>query len=126
MPLEWATAQMNLGNALRALGEREAGTGRLDDAVSAYRDALKERTRDRVPLQWALSQMNLGNALAILGEREAGTGRLDEAVSAYRDALKERTRDRVPLQWANVQFNLADVECAYFDKAGDGGAAGCG
>ena len=33
-----------------ALGERESGTERLLEAVSAFRDALKEWTRERVPL----------------------------------------------------------------------------
>ena len=103
------TALNDLGLALQTLGEREAGTGRLNDAVTAFRDALKEWTRERVPLDWAMAQMNLGNALATLGEREAGTGRLDEAVSAYRDALKEQTRERVPLDWAMTQMNLGNA-----------------
>ena len=30
----------NLGNALRVLGEREAGTSLLEEAVAAYRAAL--------------------------------------------------------------------------------------
>jgi tetratricopeptide (TPR) repeat protein len=100
------TAQNNLGNALRTLGEREAGTERLEAAVAAYRAALEEYTRDRVPLQWAMTQMNLGNALAALGEREGGTDRLEEAVAAYRASLEEQTRDRVPLDWATTQMNL--------------------
>ena len=36
MPLDWATTQMNLGNALRTLGERESGTARLEEAVAAW------------------------------------------------------------------------------------------
>src|SRR5262249_55674378 len=36
-PLEWARAQMNLGGARQALGERESGAGRLEEAVAAYR-----------------------------------------------------------------------------------------
>ena len=63
VPLEWATTQNNLGNALRRLGERETGTARLEEAVAAYRAALEERTRERVPLDWATTQNNLGNAL---------------------------------------------------------------
>jgi exonuclease VII small subunit len=86
--------QMNLGNALAMLGERESGMARLEEAVSAYREALQELTRARVPLDWATTQMNLGNALARLGERESGTARLEEAVAAYREALKENTRAR--------------------------------
>ena len=34
----------------RTLGEREDGTGRLEEAVAAYRAALEVRTRERVPL----------------------------------------------------------------------------
>ncbi len=56
--------QNNLGNALGRLGERESGTARLEEAVAAFREALKERTRERVPLEWAMTQNNLGNALA--------------------------------------------------------------
>ena len=35
---------------------------RLEEAVIAHRDALKEYTRERVPLQWAMTQNNLGTA----------------------------------------------------------------
>ncbi len=75
MPLDWAMTQNNLGTALSPLGERESGTARLEEAVAAYRDALTERTRERVPLGWAMTQNNLGNALWSLGEREAETAR---------------------------------------------------
>jgi tetratricopeptide (TPR) repeat protein len=88
------------------LGERESGTARLEEAVVAYRDALKEQTRERVPLDWAMTQNNLGLALSTLGARESGTARLEEAVAAYRDALKEGTRERVPLRWAATQNSL--------------------
>ena len=78
-------------------------------AISAYRAALEERTRERVPLQWATTQSNLGTALSTLGERESGTARLEEAVQAYRAALEERTRERVPLDWAATQNNLGNA-----------------
>jgi hypothetical protein len=35
VPLQWATAQNNLGNALTTLGELESGTVRLEKAVAA-------------------------------------------------------------------------------------------
>ena len=69
VPLQWAGTQMNLGNALKTLGEREPGTGRLEEAVAAYRAALEERTHERVPLDWAATQMSLGIAHRLLGER---------------------------------------------------------
>ncbi|MGH6852763.1 MAG: hypothetical protein ACREDJ_06120 [Methylocella sp.] len=46
-PLQWATTQNNLGNALQPLGERESETARLDEAVAANREALQENTRAR-------------------------------------------------------------------------------
>ena len=46
-PLRWAAIQNNLGNALRVLGGRENGTANLDEAVAAYREALKELDRKR-------------------------------------------------------------------------------
>jgi hypothetical protein len=101
VPLQWATTQMNLGNALAALGEREtgeAGTAHLEEAVAAYRLALEERTRERVPLDWALTQMNLGNALATLGSSEVGTARLEEAVAGF-DACLTVVVSAWPDEW---------------------------
>ena len=101
-----ASLNMALGAALATLGEREPGTERLEQAVAAYTEALKENTRERVPLAWAMTQSNLGAALATLGEREPGTERLEQAVAAFTEALKENTRERVPLDWAMTQSNL--------------------
>ena len=85
--------QNNLGNALRTLGQRENSTGRLEQAVDAYRTSLEERTRERVPLEWATTQNNLGSALWSLGERESGTDRLEQAVDAHRAAQCCRSRE---------------------------------
>jgi len=74
---------MNLGNALARLGDREATTVHLEEAVSSFRLALQEWTRERVPLQWAQTQMSLGVVLSVLGELETGTARLSEAVTAW-------------------------------------------
>ena len=112
----------NPGNALQILGERESATARLEEAVTAYRDALLECTRDGVPLDWAMTQNNLGNALTRLGERESGTARLEEAVTAYREALLERTRDSVPLDWATTQNNLGNALQALGARKNDQGA----
>jgi tetratricopeptide (TPR) repeat protein len=98
-----------LGTALRVLGERERGTARLEEAVTAYRESLRERTRERVPLDWAMTKENLGIALARLGERESGTARLEDAVAAIRDALQEFNRARMPRDWAATQNNLGLV-----------------
>jgi tetratricopeptide (TPR) repeat protein len=106
VPLDWATTQNNLGNALWRLGERSDSRARLEQAVSAYRAALEVWTREAVPLGWAMAHDNLGNALASLGERSGDPDRLEEAVHAYRAALEVRTRKTVPLDWAATQNNL--------------------
>jgi tetratricopeptide (TPR) repeat protein len=93
-------------NALAAIGQRTGDNSALDDAITAYRDALKEQTRERDPLGWAMTQNNLGGAFFMLGKRESGTARFQQAVDAYRNALKEWTRARVPLDWAMTQHNL--------------------
>jgi len=46
VPLDWAMTQNNLGAALVALGERESGTARLEEAVAAYRDTLKDHPKN--------------------------------------------------------------------------------
>jgi hypothetical protein len=70
VPLQWATTQNNLGNALLRLGERESGTERLEESVAACREALEEMTRERVPLQWATTQNSLNLATKLLEERK--------------------------------------------------------
>jgi hypothetical protein len=69
VPLDWATTQNNLGNALSTLGKREAGTARLHEAVEAYRAALRVLTRENTLHQWELAQANLRIAEARLAER---------------------------------------------------------
>ncbi len=96
-------------NSLVTYGEQTGTTEPLEEAVAAYREALKERTRERVPLDWAMTQNNLGTALRCLGERESGTQRLEQAVATYREALKEYTRERFPLGWAMTQNNLGNA-----------------
>jgi hypothetical protein len=116
---ERGAACNNLGIALWRLGERESGTGRLEEAVQAYHAALQERTRERAPLDWATTQNNLGNALIRLGERESGTALLEEAVQAYRAALQERTHEQTPLDWATTQNNLGNALARLGEREGD-------
>jgi len=50
VPLDWARIQDGLGIALTIFGRRESGTAKLEEAVATFREALKERTRERAPL----------------------------------------------------------------------------
>src|SRR5262249_10616099 len=115
--------QANLGKSLQTLGKHEKGTEKLEEAIAAYREALKEWTRERVPLDWAITQDNLGNALRDLGERESGTAKLEEAVAAYREALKELTRERAPLQWAMPFGNEGIALMVIAERRRDAGMA---
>jgi tetratricopeptide (TPR) repeat protein len=81
----------------------------LSEAVTACREALKERGREKMPMDWAETQNNLGSALRALGERQSDPAQVQEAVAAYQEALKERTREKVPLQWAITQRNLGNA-----------------
>jgi tetratricopeptide (TPR) repeat protein len=112
VPLDWAMTQMNLGNALATLGERESGTARLEQAVAAYRAALEENTRDRVPLRWAYSQHTLANALAILGQRLNDPGRLADALACMRNAA-EVYRESGNTYWLPVaEQRIGEIEAA--------------
>src|ERR1044072_2178144 len=99
----------NYAHICDAVGEQSGSNEDLAEAVRIYREALKERTRDRGPFDWAMTQNNLGNSLRTLGERESGTARLDEAVTAFREALKEWTHEHTPYQWAMTQSNLGNA-----------------
>src|SRR5258707_1138533 len=72
--------------------ERESGTVRLEEAVAAYRDALKERTRERVLLDWAMSFGNEGVALMLLAERRRDAAMAKTALDQINTAF-ETMRD---------------------------------
>jgi tetratricopeptide (TPR) repeat protein len=104
-PKKWALVQMNLGNALAAIGDLQGADGapRLEEAVAAYNAAVEEFPREGEPLKWAITQMNLGTALIRLGERRdkrrhwlAAAGALVPALEAFEmqgaDAYADITR----------------------------------
>ena len=106
MPLDWARTQTNLGKALKALGEREPGTERLEEAVAAYRLALEETDARAGAARLGDDADEPRQRASEAWGARGGTARLEEAVAAYRLALQERTRERVPLDWAMTQMNL--------------------
>ncbi|MGA7655241.1 MAG: hypothetical protein WCA96_00455 [Methylocella sp.] len=102
--IEWAVNGICLGNALQALGVRESGTVRLEDAVSAYRDALQEFTRARVPLRWATVQMDLASLYCALFDNGAQPKHFDDALEAIDRALEEYRK-------GNVDFYIEQTGC---------------
>jgi hypothetical protein len=43
-------------------------SGRLDETVPAFREALQENIRERVPLDWAITTGDQGAALKLLAK----------------------------------------------------------
>src|SRR5262249_56597958 len=89
---QWAMIQNNVGAVLVYLGERGGGTAKFEEAVVAFGEALKERTRERVPLDWAASLGGQGVALTVIAERrrdasmaESALGQINTAFAAMRD-----------------------------------------
>ena len=99
-----------LATALTASGGQSGEVDQMEEAVTAYRAALEERTRDRVPLDWAGTQNNLGSALRSLGERERDPTRLEEAVTAYRAALDVYEASSTPHYSALAKINLVKAQ----------------
>jgi tetratricopeptide (TPR) repeat protein len=134
VPLDWAMAQNNLGNALHQLWECESGTAmrllpspqtglpqgghaagdgtaKLEEAIAAYREALKERTRDRVPLNWAISFGNEGIALMLLADRREDAAMARTALSQINAAV-ETLRDVALCQGSGCPVSRA----AYYER----------
>jgi tetratricopeptide (TPR) repeat protein len=79
----------DLGTALKTLGARDSGTERLEQAVEAFQQALKEYTRDRVPLDRAMTQYNWAITELTLFEKTAQAAHLDRAQDLLRTAAAE-------------------------------------
>lgn len=111
----WARFRNNLGNALAIQGERTGGAEGvrlLNEAVTAYHDALTVYTRTDMPIDWAMTQNNLGAALEPQGrgtDGPEGLRLLAKAVMAYRDALTVYTRREMAADWAMTQHNLGSA-----------------
>ena len=103
--------KMNLGNALANLGERETGTERLEQAVEAYTDALKEYTRDRVPFQWALTQHCLSGVEISFYDKNQQLSHLDAAERYALAALEvyEEAKADHYVNWVKDQY-LAGIK----------------
>jgi hypothetical protein len=98
LPIAWAKTQSNLGNALAALGERETGTARLEEAVAAFRAALEESTRERGEVDWAATYGSQGVALMLIADRNNDAAGAEAALTQIRTAYETlRSAGHVPL-----------------------------
>lgn len=104
----WA-AQIDLGEALRRLGDRESNNNRLEESIRVYESALKIIDRKQFPKEWASTQNEIGTALLNAAQREQGISRLEEAANKFRLVLEETDVSLAPDNWANSQKNLGNA-----------------
>ena len=73
------------------LGEVQAGTQGLTDAIATFRIFLAEHPRKTDPAAWATVKVNMAVALTTLATRDPNPAHLDEAIAAFRAALQVQT-----------------------------------
>lgn len=108
-PHIWAGIKQSLGTTFFRAGVHSRGTFSFRAAAEAYRDALKERTRDLRPLDWAATSGSLATVLVALAGRTKSVQSIEEATAIYRELLDVYSRERYPLFWAQTQRNLGNV-----------------
>lgn len=107
--LELGKTHHNIATFLGRLGHRANGPDGevfFENAVSAYSEALKFRTRQEYPDDWALTQFSMGQTLSMLGERKTGHSRtkaLEQAVFALEQAQEVRSIECNSREWASIE-----------------------
>ncbi len=104
-----AASFKTFGNVLGMIGQRRNGTRYLEDAVSAFGEALKRLNPDTEPMQWAMVQNGRGNALGSLGQRCSDDKLLQQSIEAFEQALTKQSEDLCAYDWASTMNNLAAV-----------------
>jgi tetratricopeptide (TPR) repeat protein/general stress protein CsbA len=108
-PVQYASAQNNLGNALGTLARVKQKAENCRKAISAYHEALGVFNIGHFPIDYAAIQSNLGGVYGLLAEVEDSSENCKKAIIAYDEALKVYTLDRFPMSYAVTQNNLGNV-----------------
>ena len=104
-----AASLQTLGNVLGMIGQRRNGTRYLEDAISAFGEALERLNPDTESMQWAMVQNALGNALGSLGQRCSDDSLLQQSIEAFEQALTKQSEELCAHDWASTMNNLAAV-----------------
>jgi len=109
-PLQYATAQINLGNAYFALTKGQRADARYDrencqKTIFTLEEALKYQINETAPSSTqALALNNLGCACYIMATGEPmGNNKIIQL--AYRELLKVRKFEQIPPRYAYAQYN---------------------
>ena len=73
-----------------------------------HREALQERTRDRVPLQWVFTQLNLALVYSALFDKDHQPCHLDDALEAADGALEEFRKAKAVFYIEKAEFPIAE------------------
>lgn len=112
-PHSWAELQSLLGYMLSTWADISIGevSGKmLDQAISAYRKALKVYHTISDRLNWAMTQNNLSTVLHTKSEVSSGKisiRALRDSIEAVQSALTVYDRKKDPENWAIVNLNLS-------------------
>ncbi|MEM8611579.1 MAG: tetratricopeptide repeat protein [Cyanobacteria bacterium P01_H01_bin.105] len=96
----------NLGAVYSALANYDNSVPYLQEAVSAYRQALPFCSIDTNPADYGTLQNSLGSVYWKLAYYEQPKTHLHSAIAAYSEALKCHQSETSPLDYAAVQNNL--------------------
>jgi tetratricopeptide (TPR) repeat protein len=117
-PVQWATAQIGLGNAYMVEAGRTARKGRdqpLKNALDAY---VTVTTNPDLPahMLYAEAWQGVGNARRAMavdatqaGDTNTAITRLVEAEDAYTNSIERYKEAHAPSQWALTHYELANV-----------------
>ncbi|HEV2236127.1 MAG TPA: hypothetical protein VGR57_05630, partial [Ktedonobacterales bacterium] len=118
-PVQWATAQIGLGNAYMVEAGRTARKGRsqpLENALKAYQAVT---TRPNLPARvlYAEAWQGVGNARRAMAvdarqaeDNPTAITQLVEAGKAFTTAIELYKEAHAPFQWALTHYELANVQ----------------
>lgn len=122
--LDQAQIQNKLGMAYIDLSKVLDGSDvktSLENAIDAYKEALKIVTLEKTPVKYAETQKNVGMAYFLLSEELSGSGereaKLNEALRAYGESLKVKSLEKYPVEHAEIQNNLGMTYVSLSDVA---------
>ncbi|MEX0343940.1 MAG: caspase family protein [Rhizobiaceae bacterium] len=104
--------------ALTSLGRFAGDRDLLEDAITAYGEALEMVSRRKNPLDWAEATNNLAGVHVELANLEESAESLQTALKLYQQALKRRPRKLEPVLWGKTQNNIAvtHLQIAYREE----------
>jgi hypothetical protein len=118
-PVQWASAQIGLGNAYMVDAGRTAHKGRsqpLENALKAYQ-AVTTTADLPAPVLYAEASQGVGNACRAMAvdaqqaeDVKTALTRLGDAEKAFSTAIEFYKKAHAPFQWALTHYELANVQ----------------